>query len=183
MPTITDQTPLGEAKDWLRERLLDGDTCPCCRQRAQLYRRTITAGMALGMIAVYRAVRDGHGDEGGFVHAEDTFRDASATGMRLPAAVRGDFAKLRWWGLAEQADGKRPDGSPRNGHWRLTDAGRMFVEGRLRVQRYVWIYNNGAYQPPDGAPGRGETTDIRAALGTGFSFDELMRGGSARQAA
>lgn len=175
--TITDQSTVGEAKAYLRERLLEGAECSCCTQRAQMYRRTITAGMALGMIAVHRAVRDGHGDADGFVHAEDTFRDAKATGMRLPAAVRGDFAKLRFWGLAEQADETRPDGSPRNGHWRLTEKGELFVAGRLAVPRYVWLYNNRAYTPPAGAAGVGETTTLRAALGEAFDFAELMGGG------
>ena len=178
MDRLPDTATLGEARQRLRDGWLTGVPCDCCGQFVRLYRRGLTSGMTLGMIAVYRATRDGHANAEGFVHAEDTFRDATATGMRLPSAVRGDWAKLRFWGMAEQAEGNRADGSPRNGHWRLTEKGRLFVEARLAVPAYVWLYNNRQYDAPDGADGRGETTTIRTALGNAFDFNELMNGGT-----
>jgi hypothetical protein len=147
-----DQTPLGEAREWLRERADDGASCPCCTQFAKVYRRKIHATMARELILVYR-----HAGLGVF---------------DLPPLVpnSGDLPKTRFWGLLARVDGVREDGSRRVGLWRVTDAGQQFVLMRLAVPKYARIYD-GRCLGLVGAP-----VTIRDCLGSRFNYDELMRG-------
>lgn len=179
-PPPGDGATVAEAKAYLRDRWLRGAECPCCRQRVQVYRRTITAGMALALLAFLRA--DGRrrqtepagGDAfDGFLHAEETFKNA----VLLPRSARGDFTKLRYWGLIEGAEGEREDGSRRNGYWRLTDRGRAFARGELAVPKYVYLYNDAQYaaEAVGADPDQGEVT-VRDALGRRFNYDEVVRG-------
>lgn len=114
--TLPEWTPLGEAKAWLRARLREGERCPCCSQRAQVYRRPINTASALFL-----------------VHAA---RDHGTAPFHLPTAypARGDTAKVRYWGLTEPADG--------DGWWRLTDRGVQFARGHLKVPRYALVYDS-----------------------------------------
>ena len=143
---------LEEAKDWLRERLDHGADCPCCTQRAQVYRRKLNSRMARGLIALYLAT--GGRDYG-----------------HLPT-IAGDgceVGKLRYWGLVVEEPEARPDGG-RAGYWKLTPDGVDFVRGRLRVPKYARIYDGRRLGL------RGEPVDIRDCLGSPFHYDELMAG-------
>lgn len=167
---------VADAKAYLRDRWLKGAACPCCTQRVQVYRRTITVGMALALLAFLRADarrRQTEPDFDGFLHAEETFKNT----VLLPRSARGDFTKLRYWGLIEGAEGEREDGSRRNGHWRLTERGRAFARREIAVPKYVYLYNDAQYTPEAiGAdPDQGEVT-IHDALGRRFSYDEVVRG-------
>lgn len=102
-------TSLAEAQAWLRDRIDDGETCPCCDQFAKVYRRRLNASMARGLILFYRA----HGVFWG--HAPST------PGI---AELGGEFARLRWWCLIQEHDGGRDDGNPHAGQWRITPTGQ-----------------------------------------------------------
>lgn len=166
---LTDPRPpagyrtLDEARDWLRDRIDDGTTCPLCAQHAKVYRRTITAPMALALIAIYRKAPIG------------TWVDVPAlaatmrTGSKRPTG--GDEAKTRYWGLLEaMPDAKRDDGSTRTGWWRLTGRGADFVRGDLLVPKHARIYDGRLLGLDDSAGVIG----IRDALGSRFDYDELM---------
>lgn len=169
-------TTLSEARAHLHAHWVEGTTCPCCRQRVQLYRRTITSGMALALMAFAREDRRREAADPAahaadpFIHAEDLFKRIPG----LPRSARGDFTKLRYWGLIIPAEGRREDGSSRNGYWAITNAGHAFAGDALRVTRYVYLYNNERYNPPPGA--REGTITIREALGSRFDYDQLVRG-------
>ena len=145
---------LEEAREWLREHVKDGAECPCCTQFAKVYRRKIYSRMARLLILAWREA------ETHWFYLPTTLKDNS-----------GDFAKLRYWGLVEEQDGEREDGSKHVGWWRITEKGEAYVKGELAVPKYARIYN-----------GRclglvvDETADIRDALGKHFSYSDLMAG-------
>lgn len=153
MSTPTDATPLGEARDWLREHVDAGACCPLCTQFAKVYPRTLTAAIARVLIRMW------HAGAGEWVY--------------LPAirSAGQDEAIARHFGLIEQyPDARRPDGSSRVGWWRLTAEGVAFVEGRHRIPRRARIYNNRRLGFVDEL----DLVDVREVLGKQFSYAELM---------
>jgi hypothetical protein len=159
-----DELPLGEdvtledAKAWLRERLDAGERCPCCKQRAQLYRRTITAEMGWVIVTAYRL--HGGGPAGAWFHLPTLY------------PKRGDSAKLGLWGLIEEErEVIREDGG-RAGWWRVTDQGARFARGEIEVPRYALQYDSRLF----GFEGEDRPVTIRDALGTKFDLQALLDG-------
>ncbi len=148
-----------QAKEFLRDNAVKGAECPCCRQRVQIYARALTSGMAAGLIIFY------HNRGKGWLHAEKTFKESSCN-----QSIRGDFPKLRFWGLIEAKEENREDDSDRNGYYRITEKGIQFVLGHLSVPRSVFIYNN-AFRGFDSLE-----TDVKKALGVKFHYAKLMEG-------
>lgn len=142
---------LGRAQAWLRERVAKaGALCPCCGQRAQVYRRALNSGMARSLVLMYRA--------------------AGTDWQHVPTTTLGgsrEEGKLRYWGLVQEADERH--GGQRVGWWRVTEDGARFVKGETRVPRWALVYN-GRCLGHDGS----QTTSIREALGDHFSYDALM---------
>lgn len=152
MAEFTDSMTLGAARDLLRAVAPDGAKCPCCRRFTKFYKRSIHARMALAAIRLYRATMPGE-----YAHLP------TVEGMKRG----GEGGKLRYWGLMVEETERREDGG-RSGWWCLTPAGRAFVEGHRRVQRYVWIYDGRRL-------GReGELVSITDCLGDKFDYAELM---------
>ncbi|MBU8830866.1 hypothetical protein [Mycolicibacterium goodii] len=147
---------LAEAQAWLRDRIDEGETCPCCTQFAKIYRRRLNASMARGIIIFYQT----HGVT--FGHAPST------PGI---SELGGEFARLRWWGLIQEALGGRDDGNPHAGWWQITRPGLHFVHNRIAVPEYARVYNGRCLNLDDTT-----TTTIRQALGKRFNYDELMAG-------
>lgn len=139
--------------------------CPCCQRLVKIYKRRFNSGMALALVYIYKEFQNVQSrDFQAWVHVEKLLRDKKA-----PTGTRGDFHKLRHFGLIEQADTLRPDGSPRNGLWRITVKGVEFVEEREKVPAYAIFYNQEmlALDGPD--------IGIRQALGTKFNYEGLMK--------
>jgi hypothetical protein len=167
--TLPPNPSLEDARQWLRERAYKGADCPCCKQFAKVYRRKITSSMAYAAILIYRHFSNGATDE--WLHVP-SFLNSVGLKPRVAAAIRGDWAKLEHWGMLEPQPGVRDDGSTRTGYYRITPMGRAFVERRLRVKKYIYIYNGMALAKPVSD----ELVDIDEALGEKFSYQELMRG-------
>lgn len=157
MTTFTDESPLGDARDYVEEHLDAGVTCPCCTQRAQCYKRKLNASTARILIEMLRL--SGTGQKRAWVNIP-----------RLGLG-RADEAKARYWGLIEPMPGVRGDGSTRTGWWRLTDRGVAFVRGATSVPKYVYLYNGRMVGQSDG-----EKVTITDVLGTKFNYAELMAG-------
>jgi hypothetical protein len=130
--------------------------CPCCEQTVKSYRRKISGSTARALIIISKNI------EGEF-HLEDTLKN-----LNLLAECRSDFPKLRYWGLIAQLQGKREDGSSRNGHYRITEAGKMFIRNKHSIQKYMHIYNNEPFKAS------GEHMYITDCLGEKFSYEELI---------
>ena len=158
---------LEDAKKWLRVRFGKGATCPCCNQFVKLYRRNFNKSMAYVLLLISCYYRGDLAEE--WLHVPSYIAEMVADHPRRAAAVRGDWAKLKFWGLLEEKPDVREDGSPRVGYWRLTRLGRQFVNREVKVPSHVYIYN--------GAPLRrtvSEEITIDDALCTDFSYDEIM---------
>lgn len=165
---VSPRASLEDAKRWLRSRFKKGATCPCCQQFVKLYRRPLNKSMAYVLCLISCYYRGDVVDE--WLHVPSYIAEMVADNPRRAAAVRGDWAKLKLWGLIEEKPGKREDGSPRVGYYRITPLGRRFVNREIKVPAHVFIYN--------GEPLRrmvSEEITIVDALGTDFSYEEIMR--------
>lgn len=145
-------TLLCDARDWTRERIKKGVTCPCCNKLAKIYKRPMNSGQARSLISMYRL------NGRGWVH--------------LPTQVDSrsrEEGKLAFWGLVEDSGEKRDDGG-RSGWWRLTAKGELFVLGETTVPKYIRTYGNRLLGLT------GEPFTIQDALTTRFNYEKLMRG-------
>jgi hypothetical protein len=127
---------------------MPGVECPVCDQLVKLTMRKLHSGMAYALVRLYRWNQD---------HPREfmDYRDRRAQGESR------NHPYLRFWGLVESH-------ALRRGFWRITEHGQAFVEGRVRVPRAIWHFNNSSYgfTPDD--------TSLRRALGDHFDWDELM---------
>lgn len=159
LPEVLDiQThTIWEGRQWLRPRLKHGTDCPLCQQRAQVYKRKLSSGMAWGLIMFYRHV---DGDTDKWLHVPSS-TDLSRLG--------GDWAKLKRWGLIEARGDVRDDGGKHSGWWRITEDGIAFVRGILSVPSHFTEYNGRVLRLVED-----KVTTIQKSLGSKFSYDELM---------
>jgi len=147
----------------------DAASCPCCGQFAKVYKRHITGAMACALIQIYRYYwKNAWTTE--WLHVPEYL-----AAQKMPAKVKagwhgGDWSKLRFWQLIEPKDDERADGSPRVGFYRITDLGRDFVERKMEVPKYVFLYA----KTPLGLALPYIT--IEDALGASFSYSSLMDG-------
>jgi hypothetical protein len=159
---------LEEAKKWLRTHFSKGATCPCCNQFVKLYKRSLNKSCAYVLLLMACYFRGDQVEE--WLHVPSYIAEMVSDHPRRAAAVRGDWAKLKFWGLIEEKPDVRADGSPRVGYWKLTPLGRQFVARQVKVPSHVYIYNGEALHRPVE-----QQISIDDALGTEFSYDEIMR--------
>lgn len=143
---------VAQARDYLRERAVEGAICPCCEGNVKVYPRHIHSKMASDLIRFHREV----GTEWG--HLRTLFGNEHM----------GDWAKLRYWQLIVESDDVREDGSRRAGVWKITELGERYVHDDLRVPYTARVYGGRVLEM------KGDRVGIRDALGTAFSYDELM---------
>lgn len=160
---------LEEAKRWLRARFAKGATCPCCHQFVKQYRRPLNKSMAYVLLLIARYYRRVEVKSDDWLHVPSYVAEVAVGNPRRAAAVRGDWAKLKLWGLIEERPGERKDGNPRVGYWRLTERGRQFVDRKVKVASHVYIYNGEPLQRVVE-----EQITIDDALGTDFNYAEIM---------
>lgn len=131
--------------------------CVLCGQPTNLYRRLISAIIAKALIKLYRLEQRDAGKET-WHHIRDIHRD------------RSDWAKLRFWGLIEEAANQNGR-SRTSGLWRITAEGRRFVLCQEQIPKYALVrfgsVNVGFC---------GEAVTIRQCLEAKneFSYTELM---------
>jgi hypothetical protein len=154
--TFTDTDSLGAARAWLRTQLKGGANCPCCTQRAQVYRWSLYS-TAVRALAFYHRL----GGTRTFVHTP-ALRELGHTGQ-------GDAARLRLWGLVEEENVRRPDGG-RSGWWRVTQAGEDWLMGLTVIDKYALVYSGRCLGF------EGPKVNVLQALGTKFDWNDLMRG-------
>lgn len=151
----SNSTTLGDVKAWLTERLLKGVKCPACQQLARVYKRTVTSASARTLIAAVRR------------HGRDWFH-MSTLESAIGNKSRGETAKLVYWGLIEKDPERRDDGGI-SSWFRVTENGRLFMQGSITVPKYALTYDAQLIRH------EGPEISIRDALGNKFSYEELMR--------
>lgn len=157
MSSFPDSITLGEAREWLRGQLDTGAPCPCCRQRAQIYRWSLYSTAARALILFHRL---GAADR--YVHVNEL----KAHDYR----GQGDTSRLKYWGLLDEEAARRDDGG-RAGYWMLTTRGHAFVHGTQQVPKYLYVYDGNVRRA------EGPMISIMDALGKKFDYQELMSGG------
>ena len=134
-----------------------GFRCKCCGQYVKRYHRPLNSNMAATLLYLYKSgIRD-------WVHVEKFLLE-----NKYPRS--GDFHKLVHWQLLDKMEGDRPDGSSRNGYYRLNGKSLMFVEDKLKVPRIAVILN-GEFQKFEGA-----NVGITDCLNKKFDYQTLMDG-------
>jgi len=162
------KTTLVAAKKWLRARFGKGAACPCCNQFVKLYKRRMSKSMAYVLLLMESYFRGDIVDE--WLHVPSYISEMVADHPQRAAVIRGgDWAKLKLWGLIEEKQDVRKDGSPRVGYWKLTPLGRQFARRQVKVPGHVYIYNGEPLQRVVE-----EQITIDDALGTEFNYDEIM---------
>jgi hypothetical protein len=134
-----------------------GFCCDKCKSYVKRYTRNFNSNMAVALIALYK-----HGAKG-FVKVEDLL-------LRNGYSRCGDFSYLRFYKFIEPQGGKREDGCKRTGYYRLTSQGILFVEGKMTAKSKFMILHN------EFQGFAGEDITIKDALGSKFSYSELMAG-------
>ena len=57
--------------------------------------------------------------------------------MNLTRNQWDNFQKLKYWNLVEQIE---KDGKKKQGIWQITQDGRLFIEGKIKIRKKVWTY-------------------------------------------
>jgi hypothetical protein len=159
-----DAVTLSYARQWLTAHVQDGASCPCCTQFAKVYARTITSSMAYALVMIYKRPTEEGGSE--YFHVPDYLSRVCKLG---PTTRGGDWAKLVAWGLLEEREGVRDDGSSRTGFYRITDLGKSVARGEVTVPKHALIYNGTLLRLDDT-----KSVTISDALGKKFDYAELM---------
>ena len=164
VPDFTSTSTIHEVREYFSETIRQGKSafCPCCDRIVKVYKRTVTSSMAYGLIMV----RNYWGLLGpGFpwFHMENFFKD-----LDIPNSIRGDMPKWVLWECLEKATGEKDDGNPNNGMYRLTMRGLEFVHDKIKMRKYVRVYNNVTYGFD------GPLVSIKEALKDKFNYEELM---------
>lgn len=134
--------------------------CEDCDQGVHLGKRRLNSAMAYGLILIYKEFKNK--PELDWLHIEDFFKK-----QKCRSSIRGDVAKLRYWGLLKQKVDIRPDGSKRVGFYKITPKGIAFVLNKIMVPEKVMLYNQTDYGFT------GEYIYIRQ-IKLGFDYRELM---------
>lgn len=154
---MEEELTLKQAVKTLEQELEKGTQCPCCRQFAKKYKRKLNSGMARILIHIYKRNKK----QITFFHVNQHIRKKILQNSH-------DWPLLRYWGLIEPKIKEREDGSNRNGYYRITKKGKLFVERKITVPKHILMYNNklqGFTQ---------EITTIKESLGSKFLYSELM---------
>jgi len=150
-----------EARRWLARRIRIGTHCPLCNGFAKIYRRKITGSMAASLIVLYFEHRRRRSWKS-WIHFETVTASLSRkAALRVRSRM---LSVLRFWKLVEC----KTKGEGLRGYFRITPAGRRFVEEKLRVRRSAYIYNNYGLGLDGGKVG---ITDV---MGEKFDYEELM---------
>ena len=137
-PTST----VAEAIEEYSKAIEDGPThCPCCDRIGQVYRRKVSHGMVVALVAFYNA----SGPSREWVHYGPTI-------TKFRGAVPGiaDYSKLKWWGLIEPKEAlafekqavRAAEDKSSSGLWRITPAGQQFVCGYIAIPEYCHVWDD-----------------------------------------
>jgi hypothetical protein len=167
---VTNDTTFGEIKQQMREHVVEGVICPCCELPAKVYKRKLNSSMAYVLLLM---VGEYDMNGGAFMHVPSMI-NRKRLKPKVAASLRGDYAKLRYWGLIEQEKmPKKPQGEDRHkktsGNWRPTWQGIQFAKGEINVASHAIIYGKRCMRLTEQT-----TTSVKDSLGDKWDYNELM---------
>ena len=98
--------------------------CECCSAEQWEYRHSLTKALLNGF---FRLLEQGSGD-----YRISLIR---INGKQMTHSQLANFQKLRYWGLAKQADGEN-----KGGYWHVTNRGILFARGEKKLPKWAWTY-------------------------------------------
>lgn len=132
-----------------------GYCCKICGSFIKAYHRSFNSNMALALLVLYKSgITD-------YVHLENLLLD---NGYKRC----GDFTYLIHYRLIERLKEKREDGSKKNGMYKITSLGIMFIESKGSVKSKFIIQNNKLLGF------EGADVYIKDVISKKFNFNELM---------
>lgn len=141
------------ARDWVRDKIMGkGCYCPVCDKWTKVYRNRFYSLMARKLIWMY------HQPHNKFRH--------TPTHMPRALVAGGKTGYLEFWGLAKRS-------AIRQGFWRITQEGIDFVEGKIKIRKFIYMYNRELIEFK--GMNMTEITIQEALDSDGFNFDEVMQ--------
>jgi len=138
-----------EIKDLTLEQMDKGTRCPTCKSFIKRYKRKLNSSMAWTLILMYKYFKQPDHKE--WLHVEDYMKSLQG----IPVSLRGDFPKLRYFGLIKEKD--NPEGSENEydannpedqenpnkmvGYYKILQKGIDFVENKIKVPKHIFLYN------------------------------------------
>jgi len=136
------------------------EKCPTCKLKIVTRSRMLNRAMGEFLIALYRYHRDGS-----WAHVPTLARRARVTGI----IQSREYMRLIYWGMIERRPGEKDDGNPHAGYYCITDRGRRFVEGKIRVISRI-IMRNHQFVGFDRRPGCASKVTISEVLDKPFNY-------------
>ena len=93
--------------------------CECCGQSTWEHKHTLTQGLAVALLTFNSKL-------GGFGSIAEV----------LPHNGICNFQKLKHWVLVQKVEGQG------SGIWQITPTGDDFINGRLKLPKHVWTFND-----------------------------------------
>lgn len=138
-----------------------GTICPCCNRFDKVYPRKINSSMAWTLMLIYDYYKK-EGNLRKWLKVESYLKTLPA----VPTSLRGDFPKLRYWGLITQKEGEIE--GVKTGLYKITERGINFCESKIRVSKVAFVHNGKLKSFSE------EQINIIDALGDRFSYRELL---------
>lgn len=135
-------------RDWNIAIKGDGAICPCCDRSGKVYRIRLNQTYALALRWIYL-----NGDEHGWVNVQNKAPRVILKGK--------NYGMMAHWGLLESYGN-------RSGIWRVTEKGKAFCSGMIKVPASVFIYDDKVWGFSD------EEITFRGCFKETFDFDEMM---------
>lgn len=159
MDNININSTIEEARNFLKKNIDKGVTCPCCSQFAKVYKRRINVVMSRMLIRLYQM---NYANQYEYHHVKEIVSGISDTGTN-------DFSKLLYWGLIEEKEKDSTNSKTRtSGYWRISKKGIDFVENKIKMPSFCFVYNGMPRQFSE------EQVDIEQTLGNKFNYKNLM---------
>lgn len=135
-------------RNWSQAIEGDGAICPCCDRSGKVYRIRLNQTYALALRWIYL-----NGEADGWVNVQNK-------GPRV--ILKGkNYGMLHHWGLLESF-------GSRSGVWRVTEKGKDFANGLIKVPASVFIYDDKVWGFSE------EQTTFKGCFKESFNFDEMM---------
>ena len=136
---FNDAITLGMVKDFLKQNVKDGCTCPACTLNVELTPIVLTYSLIKPMAILYELseLRTGM-----YIHKDKIYK--------IYGKQANTLGKLTHWGFIVKGESTpTDDGNPNDGRYTITNLGVDFLMGKSMVNKTKFTFNKKEYAPPD----------------------------------